>query len=170
MAQALAPHQKYKWTISFDMLTFTIDDTMVKKKLNKVVKGFSDYTKAFDNAGKDLLGFYSKDVFNSQGKDAGEAWRGLSSATLFMRANRRGYYKQSPKTTNKILIWTGRLQDGFKKEVRKDRLRIYNTVPYFKYHQSGSGKAPQRRMLAISNKVVEKVEKAFLEYVLTTVK
>ena len=49
--------------------------------------------------------------------------------------NRRGHYRNTPIATNKILIWTGALKNGFKKKVERMRLTISNNVKYFKYNQ-----------------------------------
>ena len=115
--------------------TIRLDDTEVKKKLNQLAGDLKDFSDPFTQAGSELLDYYSKDVFSSQGVESGAPWRQLSATTLKMRENRTGYYRQPPIITGKILIWTGRLKSGFKKTVEKTRLTIGNTVDYFKYHQ-----------------------------------
>ena len=150
-------------------VTFTLDDSKVTKKLSGMIEGFSDYSDPFEKAAIGLLALYGVEVFEAQGRAIGEPWRQLAAATLQMRAERRGYYKSPPIATDKILIWTGRLQGGFKKEVRKDYLRIYNDVPYFKYHQKASGRPPQRRMLAINSRVISMVIEEVIKYATKTV-
>ncbi len=151
-------------------LRITLDDTEVVKKLNQLASDIKDFKEPFNDAGSQLLTFYGKDVFRSQGSEAGEPWRALSAATLKMRANRSGYYRNPPIATNKILIWTGRLQNGFRKTVERTRLVIDNTVEYFKYHQSAFGRPAQRKMLAITPKVITIVVDAINDYLVKIIK
>lgn len=130
-------------------ITLTLNTTEVTKKLNNVASGLKDFREPFDNAGGDLLNFFGNTVFESQGREAGEAWQQLAATTLYMRARRIGYYKQTPIATGKILIWTGRLMKGFQKAVTRTTLIIRNGVDYFKYHQLS-----QRKMLTINPKVI----------------
>ena len=138
-------------------LTFSLDDTRVRKKLSGLSAGVRNFKKPFDAASSELLEFYGEEVFASQGSAIGEPWRALAASTLAARAGRRGYYRKPPVTTDKILVWTGRLKKGFAREVTSRMLRIFNDVPYFKYHQKASGSPPQRRMLAINKNVITKV-------------
>lgn len=147
-------------------LTFSFDTTQVEKKFKEISRAASDMRKPFTKAGDDLISYYGKEVFDSNGAELGERWRNLAAATLMMRANRERYYANTPITTNRTLIWTGRLQKGFKKQATSEKLRIFNDVEYFKYHQQGSGrKPPQRRMLGLTSKVVTKVIDRVFEHV-----
>jgi len=151
-------------------ISFTLDDTQVKKKLNDLAKGVDNFEKPFNQIGDDLLDFYGNKVFSSQGSAIGERWRNLSPATLKLRANRQGYYSNPAITTDKILVWTGRLQRGFQKTVTKTKLIIENKVEYFKYHQAAKGRPPQRKMLSINSKVIETVIKRINEYAVSLTK
>lgn len=144
------------------MLTVSIklDDREVVNKINTLTSNISSFRQPFEKVGNDLLDLYGKKVFDTQGREIGDSWKPLSVATLQLRASRRGYYAKQPRTTNKILIWTGRLQDGFRKIVTSHRLVIENLVEYFKYHQLS-----QRKMLRITKKVIEIVEKRILEHI-----
>lgn len=146
-------------------LTFRIDETKVTKTFNNLARGLSSFQKPFTKAGDDLLRFYGVEVFDSQGRESGERWRQLAASTLLAREQRKGYYRNPPIAINKILVWTGRLQKGFEKQVTPKRLRIFNDVPYFKYHQKAGGRPAQRKMLAITSKVIDKVVKRVLEHV-----
>lgn len=151
-------------------LRITLDDTEVRKKLNQMAGDLNDFKESFRQAGDELLDYFGKMVFESQGKESGEPWRALSATTLKMRDSRSGYYANPPITTNKILIWTGRLKKGFFKTVERTRLTIGNTVDYFKYHQRAIGWPPQRKMLTINSKVIEIVVNAINEYLIKSVK
>lgn len=146
-------------------VTFRIDDTKVKKTFKNLGRGLSSFQKPFNKAGDDLLRFYGTEVFDSQGRDNGERWKQLAASTLLARQNREGYYAQPPIAQGKILVWTGRMQRGFEKEVTPKRLRIFNEVPYFKYHQKAGGRPAQRKMLALTSKVIDKVVKRILDHV-----
>lgn len=138
-------------------VTITLDDAKVTKKLNLMIQGFSDFSEPLNKVGDDLLKYYGIEVFETQGGELAAPWRPLALSTLYMREHRSGYYRNQPIRTDKILIWTGRLQKGFKKEVGSTKLRIYNDVEYFKYHQKASGRPPQRPMLAINGRVIAMV-------------
>lgn len=81
-----------------------------------------------------------------------------------MRDKRYGHYKKTPRVTNKILVWTGNLQDGFRKKVTNTRLVVNNIVKYFKYNQG------TRKMLAINKKVITITVKNINNYLKTLVK
>lgn len=146
-------------------ITFSLDDTRVKMRLSKMHKGVKSFKKPFNSSGTELLQFFGDEVFATQGSAVGESWRTLALSTLQARADRRGHYAKQPVATNKILVWTGTLQKGFKKQVTAQMLRIYNTVRYFKYHQQRGGSPPQRRMLAINREVITKVMRHVRRYV-----
>lgn len=151
-------------------LSIKLDDKEVQVALDKLADGIHDLREPLGDVGDELLGFYGKNVFKSQGAASGGSWRPLSASTLKMRAERRGYYAQTPIETGKILIWTGRLKRGFKKKVERLRLTIDNPVKYFKHHQLGGGHVPKRPMLAITREVVKIVEDTFDAYIKKIIK
>lgn len=151
-------------------LHISLDDTEVKKKLNQLMGDIKDFKEPFNDAGNQLLSFYGKDVFKTQGMASGEPWRALSATTLKLRAERRGHYANTPIATNLILVWTGRLQRGFEKTVSATKLVISNAVEYFKYHQQATGRPPQRKMLHINSKVIEIVVGAINDYLVKIIK
>jgi len=152
------------------MLTIRIDDTEVKKKLDILKTGVKNFKKPLKVIGNKFLKIYSEDVFRTQGGAIGDKWKKLSPATLLMRRKRVGYYAQTPKTTSKKLVWTGKLQGGFNKTVTKTRLVINNTVDYFKYHQRSTGRPPQRKMLGLTKKIVTIVIEEFNKYIKNLIK
>lgn len=145
-------------------LTFGLDATKVEKQLANLGRGLSDFRQPFTEAGDDLLRFYGVEVFDTQGQASGDRWKDLAATTWLMREKRQGYYANPPIERNKILVWTGRMQRGFKKDVGRDTLRIFNEVPYFKYHQLS-----QRKMLTINERVISTVTKRVFEHVLNEV-
>ena len=146
-------------------ITFSLDKTKVTKAIQGMANKVKDYSKPFEKVGNDLLHFYGVEVFEQQGV-AGEEWRGLAHETVQARLKRWGHYSEPSNEgpERRILIWTGRLQKGFKKDVNASSLRIYNDVPYFQYHQRASGRPPQRRMLALTKDTIIQVKGAIVQY------
>lgn len=138
------------------------------RKLDQKLAGLDSVVKnaqpIFEDIGNDLITYYGNEVFTSGGAALkGGGWRSLANATIEARTKRTGYYKQAPIATGKILIWTGRLMNGFKKEASRVQLRIHNIVSYFKYHQKGGGRLPKREMLAITPRTIKTVNDKFRE-------
>lgn len=98
--------------------------------------------------------------FPSEGKRLNEPWAKLKQATIKERI-RQGY-GASP-----MLVRTGKLMRGFKKEVQTLYVRIYNTIDYFKYHQRGDGNLPQRRMILSPEKLKQEIVAVIAKYVKT---
>lgn len=149
-------------------ISIKLDDRQVIKQINHLSTGLKGYKKPLDEAGDDLLRYYGEDVFKSQGKALGGKWKPLSAATLKLRKERRMHYANQPRTTGKILIWTGKLQDSFRKKARRTKLVIDNTANYFKFHQK-KGKG-QRSMLAINKTVINIVLKRVDAYIKDLIK
>lgn len=146
-------------------LSFRVDSSEVTKTFNDLGRGLTSLQKPFTKAGDDLLRFYGVEVFDTQGGAIGENWRKLAASTLMARDRRTGYYKLPPVETGKKLIWTGAMKSGFKRQVAPKRLRIFNDVPYFKYHQKAGGKPPQRKMISLTPNVIETVVNHIVDYI-----
>lgn len=141
-------------------INISLEDRKVRKKLNTISGGLRSYKKPFELVGDDIVDYTTNKVFKSQGKALGEPWKKLSAATLKMRRNRTGYYKKTPVATGKILIWTGRLVNSFRKRASRMRLVVDNTAEHFKYHQP-----TQRKMLGINKEIIEIVVKRINEHI-----
>lgn len=145
------------------MVNMVLDDRDVRLKLDKLVKAVGDTQPVMNEIGDELMKYYGDEVFRQQGTTVNNNWKALAMTTQLSRSQRRGYYKNAPIATDKILVWTGRLQRGMAKTVEKAKLTIYNNVPYFKYHQTGQG-VPKRQMLEITQKTVDTVTNTFIKY------
>ena len=145
-------------------INISFESRSVQKTLSNLTKEIRDFRRPLDTLGVDLLQFYGGEVFTTQGGAINQSWKRLADSTLLARARRSGYYRQAPASNAQTLVWTGRMQKGFKKEVSTTKLRIFNPVPYFKYHQKG-GKAPKRAMLAITPQVVNKAASTIEEFI-----
>jgi len=141
-------------------LTITVRDQAVQRRLQTLQAGLVSYREPLTKSGTDLIDFYGKKVFETQGRAMeGRRWKPHAIATLKLRADRRGHYAKPPVSTNKILIWTGKLMRGFRKRVTRKRLTIDNPVPYFKHLQG------ERPMLGINDEVKDKVADRFIDYI-----
>lgn len=151
-------------------ISIKFDDLEVQKTLQSLGDAFKNTKKPLTEAGNDLLDFYGKKVFKTQGGASGAKWKPLSATTLKMRAERTGHYAKTPKARGKILIWTGALQKGFVKKVSRTKLIIKNNVKYFKFHQRATGRPPQRKMLTINREVITIVIKIFNKHIVKALK
>lgn len=144
-------------------IKFSLDTAKVEKTLGNLAGGLKDYRKPFKTAGDDIIDYTQNKVFKTQGQVLGKKWKPLSASTLKARRERRGYYAKPPRAAGKILIWTGKLMDSFKRKTKRYELRVTNTTDYFKYHQASKGNPPQRRMLAVNKDVIKIVVKRINE-------
>lgn len=151
-------------------ISIKLDDKEVKKKLGNLQTGLKSYKTPLETIGTTLIDIYGNKVFKTQGKELGSPWKGLSASTLEARARRSGYYSNPPKERGKILIWTGRLQESFRKKAEALRLTIDNTDKKFKHHQLGSGRTPQRPMLGITKDITSKIVDSLNDYIKKLIK
>lgn len=128
------------------------DFSDVTRKFNKIADKLGDLKEPFNTIGDDIIEYVGEKNFDAEGSKLGSRWSPLAASTLQSRARGYGHYAQSPKATNKILIWTGKLQEGFTKSVTAIQLKIENTVGYFKYA------AQKRPMLGINSDILKIIE------------
>ncbi len=146
------------------MLKFTLDTTKVTAKLTDVMAALEDFSEPFNVAGEQLVTYFGQQVFDAQGVDD-NLWASWALRTAMMRMKRQGYYKLPPEREDQILVWTGELHRSFDKIVNPKMLTIFNTDPVFAYHQLGTDKMPQRKMLSVNAEVVSLVYRAIYEYI-----
>lgn len=145
-------------------VVFKLDDKEVMRRIDQMQVSLKSYKQPLEAAGSDLMGYFSTEPFKTQGKALGEAWQPHAPSTILARQMRRGYYANAPVETNKILVWTGRMRAGFKKEAQNLKLRIFNTNENFKWNQ------PNRPMLGITDSVVRTVMQHLTDYINLTIK
>lgn len=63
-----------------------------------------------------------------------------------------------------LLQKTGRMRNAFKSRYNNDEGRIWNTASYFPYHQRGTGRVRQRKMMEIDSVNGREVVKIFQKY------
>ncbi|MGY3406100.1 phage gpG-like protein [Bradyrhizobium sp. GM5.1] len=130
-----------------------------EKQVSRVLIGMESSIKDLSYPLKESAGYlkrtFSVDVFNTQGGAIGERWKRLSPYTVAQKA-RRGY----PLTP---LVASGRMQNSFQTIVSSDQAVIYNTAPYFKFHQSKEPrtKIPRRIMMKLADNQKEQIVRFF---------
>ena len=114
-----------------------------KLELDKKLSALRNIKDANARVGNYLL-TKTKENFDAERDPDGDRWRPLAPQTVEEKI-RKG-------TLLKILQRTGALRAGFETRVNRASVRIYNTDPKFEYHQFGTDKVPQRRMIGLSER------------------
>jgi len=137
-------------------ISIKIKDEKVRARLDKIMKGTADFSEPLKKCGKEAI-FITGRNFDSRGQDFG-GWQPLSPITI--AAKIKLGFPLAP------LVATGEMKRSFKVlERNKTRVVIGNQTKYYPYHQVGTGKIPQRRMLGASDKVKDMVLKTFTEHI-----
>jgi phage gpG-like protein len=142
-------------------LNFEIEgEKQVSRRLERVGDEVQNWYPAFRDIGEDLTGFFSGEVFDTQGAVFGEPWQPLSESTKRQKA-KKGY----PMTP---LIRTGTMRKSFKSTATPKWVQVYNTTDYFKYHQSNKprSKLPRRVMMKLDEIRRQMVVKQLYEHYL----
>lgn len=149
------------------MISVTVD----KNKLSKLIKNLDDFANSlnFERPLKDIAQMVREEQranFAEQGRLYG-GWAPLAESTKRDRVF-NGYPASRP-----ILVRTGKLKDGFKvKKVTSKEAVIANDVEYAHYHQDGTTKMPQRKIVdvtsnmkgAISRRIAKHIESNINRY------
>lgn len=141
-------------------LQWTIEgETQLSRKLLGMQNNIKDFRQPFNDSAKLLRNLFSKEVFSTEGGVIGEKWARLSPYTVAQKA-RLGYPPD-------ILVRTGEMKRSFQTIVSSDQAVIYNTSPYFKYHQSNQPRAkiPRRVMMKLGSTQKEQVVKIFQAFI-----
>jgi phage gpG-like protein len=114
-----------------------------------------DWTPEFKKSGDYLQGFFSDQVFASEGAVFGEPWAPLSPAYAAQKARKYG--------SRGILVATGAMQKSFQTQFGSNYVRVFNTSPYFKYHQSNQPRSrlPRRIVMKLDENRKQQVVKIF---------
>lgn len=110
-------------------------------KLRKLKVDLTDFSSEMNTLGKYFIQFFGRDVFVTEGDVFGEQWPRLSANYEF--------WKRIKYAGRGILERTGTLRQGYEMQSGKDYVRIFNDVPYAKYHQFGTSRLPKRTLMKI---------------------
>jgi len=140
------------------MLTLSIDgDTRVIAKLDAAIKAVGSPREALEDSGKYIISEVDKQ-FSTSGSRLGTSWQALSQKTLIQKAQ-AGYGGKG------ILERTGKLKKGFTSDLETFKVTVSNPVTYFKYHQLGTNKIPQRPMLVSSTNLKAGIVEIFNKFI-----
>lgn len=140
-------------------LSFAIEgQTQLSRRLIGLGQGVTDMSTPFHDTANLLEGLFSREVFATQGGVIGEKWKPLSPYTIAQKA-RRGYPPDP-------LIGSGAMQRSFRSSSTESEAVIWNTSPYFKYHQSRLPRThlPRRVMMKLGEQQKQQIVKIFQTY------
>jgi len=140
------------------MLTFKLDDRKAKRVLRNLNKGISDFKPALELTRRYQLKEIENQYKTEGSNILGSKWQSLKRRTILARI--RAGFGAGP-----ILTASGKMRKSHRKKVlNKNTLGIENTASYYKYHQQGSKRIPQRQVVGHSNKMIKDVVDIFVKY------
>jgi len=122
--------------------------TELNRKLSGIADRIKDWGPTTKKIGSYLKGFFTNDVFESEGSVFGEKWVGGK------------YY-------HKLQV-SGTMRHGFWSKSDKNQVEIGNSAPYFIYHQSNqprNSKLPRRIMMKLDEKRKQNIVRYFVEQI-----
>lgn len=161
-------------------LEITTDAKKVVATLDKLANNTANFSKPLHDISKLLLSEIQEN-FGRQGAlyqgggfvRAGGAFSNSGSATT--RSQPWAPLKPSTVSqrvalgfpgTRPILVRTGRLKRGFRiQRILPDELTITNKVPYGVFHQLGTDRIPQRKVMGFSNKSLKAIEQILKNHI-----
>jgi len=131
-------------------LQFTIEGvTEFNRRLNKFSDNIKDWSQSTEKVGQYLKGFFTNEVFESEGSIIGEKWKDGP------------YYHKLQRT--------GFMRNSFYFKNDKEKVELGNTAGYFKYHQSNQPRKsnlPRRIMMKLGESQKRKIIKYFQEQII----
>lgn len=118
-----------------------IDDTELKALLGKISKSCRNLEPPLTGWGNKLLE-QTRAQFDSETDPDGDRWVALSPTTLRSKAA-----KGQPSS---ILTATSAMRQSFRIRVAAMQLDLLSDSPYLKYHQRGTTRMPQRKVLGVT--------------------
>lgn len=140
------------------MLTFKLHDREAQRILKNLQSGISDFKPALELTRKYQLKEIENQYKTEGRKILGKKWQSLKRRTI--QARIRAGFGAGP-----ILTASGKMRKSHKKKkLTKNTLEIENKTPYYKYHQQGAKKIPQRQVMGHSDKMIKDVVDIFTKY------
>lgn len=127
--------------IQYDII---VDADQVEAKLAALQGKLLHWGDAMRAVGAAFKQYYATKPFVSRGSIYGTAWPDLQPAYKSWKARK---YPGRP-----ILVRTNALAEGFSFMSTTNTVRVFNTVEYFKKHQTGDG-VPQRISMAMNREL-----------------
>lgn len=142
--------------------------------INISVDGQKELSNAFLHIGKSIsnlrvpisqaVAYMNKEIqkqHDTSGTRFGQRWAALSAPYSARKASIWG--------NKPILEASGKMRRGYRDEIRNDYGKISNPTPYFKFHQLGTRKMPERVMMKIDETRQRRILKFFSDYIHKTV-
>lgn len=124
-------------------------DKAVMRKLKKLGDSIKYLPEEMRTIGQDLAQYYAVEGFASQGGIFGKPWPRLST--------RYAAWKALNFSGRSLLERSGNMRKGFTFDATGTQVIIYNKEDYWKYHQTGTSRMPQRVTAGINDPVKQKV-------------
>lgn len=135
-----------------------VDSSKIDGVVASLNKGFDDFRPLLKDISKVQLDS-ADEAFKTRGKNIGQPWERLKVATIRQKL-------RIGKNID-ILQRSGTMRKSFRvSKITKNELEIENTIKYFKYHQLGTKKMPQRQMLGHSPALIKRHEISVINYIL----
>lgn len=143
-------------------ISFEIQGAKELSRNLRVLSGSLSNLSQFYKESIDIIKERSDNIFSSAWSivEKWEKWRALSPNTLNARAKRQWYYRQTPTSGAWPLVWTGNLKNNVTKEITNSYWKLQYNEKYAKFHQSGGGRLPQRKIIDVDNQTGSKIVKA----------
>jgi len=138
------------------------DTTKVAGIMRALDEGFRDFRPLLKEIGAIQLKS-ADESFKTMGNNLGKPWAHLKTDTI----------KQKMRMGNNvgILQRTGKMRRSFAiTKLTNNELNIENPVLYFRFHQLGTRKMPQRQMMGHSRELKQRHKIAFVDYTLKLIR
>lgn len=140
-------------------LSFDIQgEQALSRRLRITSERVKNWTPAFKDTAIKLKDVFSNESFRTKGAVIGKPWSPLSRAYAARKA------KLYPNKNT--LEARGRMRQSFQTLWKADMAQVWNTAPYFAYHQSNKPRAklPRRAMMWLAERQRQQVVKIFHTY------
>lgn len=129
-------------------------DQIVARRLRAIGNGINDLSLAMRDIGKEAIGYYASH-FAYKGSPYGESWPDYSIQYKKWKEKHSKSGSAYP-----MLVFSGKMQEGFFATTTNSSVTIDNHMPYYKYHQSTAErtKIPRRAMAGINTDIKDMVK------------
>ena len=129
----------------------------LKDRLYQVAKQLKSSYTPLQRAGSFLMRDAKANINKSGALYNTGGFKALSASTQKDRKN-KGYNPKRP-----IMVRSGKLKNRFRYNVGAGQVTVDNETKYWKYHQKGGRKIPQRRLIGIRVEGVLAIRKYFVD-------
>ncbi len=136
------------------MSDFKVEVKVNDKEIRKILGRLKDVEPPLKTVARKKLDSI-QEQFNTQTDPDGNPWAALMPSTL----------RSKKKNRDKILTREGNLAKSFQPEITRNTLRIFTTIRYAGYHQYGTSKMEQRKILGLTNEDWGEIRKQVTNYV-----